>query len=74
MIPTVFGGARGAPPLRLVWKGFLESLYTSDPPIDGRVRLQIRVVNHAFDVFGVHFYNKVSDSKDEYPDCSERAE
>ena len=32
------------------------------------------VVNHAIDVFGVHFYNKVSDSKDEYPDCLERAE
>ena len=27
MIPTVFGGALCAPPLRLVWKGFLESLY-----------------------------------------------
>ena len=27
MIPTVFGGALRAPPLRLVWKGFLESLY-----------------------------------------------
>ena len=27
MIPTVFGGALRAPLLRLVWKGFLESLY-----------------------------------------------
>ena len=27
MIPMVFGGARSAPLLRLVWKGFLESLY-----------------------------------------------
>ena len=26
VIPTVFGGALRAPPLRLVWKGFLESL------------------------------------------------
>ena len=26
-IPTVFRGALRAPPLRLVWKGFLESLY-----------------------------------------------
>ena len=25
-------------------------------------------------LFGIHFYNKVSDSKDEYLDCSERAE
>ena len=36
--------------------------------------MQIGVVNHAFDIFGVHFYNKVSDSKDEYPDCLKRAE
>ena len=49
-------------------------IHTSDPPIDGHVRLQIRVVNHAFDIFGIHFYNKVSDSKDEYLDCLERAE
>ena len=49
-------------------------MYIGNPPIDGRVQLQIRVVNHAFHIFGIHFYNKVSDSKDEYLDCLERAE
>ena len=29
-IPTVFGGALCAPLLKLVWKGFLESLYESN--------------------------------------------
>ena len=49
MIPAVFGGVRSAPLLRLVWKGFLESLYvlftdTYDDPgnyLNGTVPLDI---------------------------------
>ena len=45
---------------------------TGDPPVNGRIRLQVRVVDHTLDVLGVHFNYKVSNSEDENSDRSER--
>ena len=45
---------------------------TGNPPVNGRVQLQVRVVDHTLDVLGVHFNYKVSNSEDENLDRLER--
>jgi hypothetical protein len=52
----------------------LKEKNTRYPSIDGRIGLQIGVVDHTFDVFCIDFHGKVDDAKDKDAYGAKRAE
>jgi len=51
----------------------LEQENTRDPAIDGRVGLQVRVINHPFDILSVDLDCEVSDTENPYSNSAESA-
>jgi hypothetical protein len=47
---------------------------TGNPAIDSHIRLEVRIIDHTFDILRVHFDCKVSSAKYKYPDHSQSSE